>query len=579
MALTVASTPRWLLGGSLYSNLLASHAPHVFRLTRRDYAINSVSEIGGSGGALRINVTYTGAPFQLGDVVYVCYLSYFDGPATITAISGANIDLDATRDLTAARVLYYVNAFRPDYRIECRLTDKGPDGAGTLVRETVTITTAPDGAAYFDPTAYVRRVVDALPTNPGAGWEQWADDYRYQLSFRELYEVTSGAWIDAGTFSSHYAGIGTADEGAENIRSGWVVQNALPEASKPKLGNALTAPRAFSAEVNIIWPLPFRVILDGNQAAVADANTFTFYHRERTTSGNVDRTRVASQFYPGNYWFWALNPLQTLNVNSLQFWAEMGTTGGGGGETNSGGGGPAFAATITPASGTTVWRWPDGTTTTANTVSEAAAGLPGVFGFQVADPVNLNAMTFNTSGLSGPLSLAWPGARIAALTVNDNAGLTEITLPSDMSAVMDTVAVFNNAALVRFDASNAWLGTSFKVYDNAALEVIQLNEASPFEDPFTFFDLSNNNLTRGPVPAVDVAHPRLGAVNSCAVDLSDNDLQGWQVDEWLNKLANVFPSGYTGRTINIAGSNAAPTSASAGARAILAARGVTVTTT
>jgi hypothetical protein len=576
MPLTLTSRPRWLLGGSLYSNLLASDAPHPFRLERRDFAINSITTV---AGKIQINVTWSGVEFVTGDTIYICYLGWFDGPAKVVSVSGANILTDVAQDPTASRALYYVNSARPDYRVEVRITDKGPDGGGTLVAFSDSISSSPAGDVYFDPSAYVRRIDNRLPSFPGAGWESWDDAYRYRIEFRERYAAVTGSWIDGGTFASHYAGLGSTWEGSENLSDGLVIQNALPESSKPRLGNALPTPRAFVRDDGqSLWPLPFRVILDGNQAADPNINTFTFVQRERTPSGAVDRTNVAQQFYPGNYWFWAFPSLQTIGTTSLQFWAEMGTAAGGG-ETDNGGGGPAFAATITPTSGTTVWRWPDGTTTTSNAVSESAAGLPGVFAFNIADPVNLNGMTFAAAGLVGPFSLAWVGARLASLTITGNTGLTALALPGpDMSAAMATIVVTGNTALELVDASQAWLGGSVDLSGNAIRSLL-LNTGNPYEDPLTLLDLSDNDLGRGDVAAIALGLPRLGYVNGCAVDLSDNAMPAWMVDAYLNQLRNVMPGGYTGRTINIAGSNAAPTADSASALAILAARGVTVTTT
>ncbi len=199
---------------------------------------------------------------------------------------------------------------------------------------------------------------------------------------------------------------------------------------------------------------------------------------------------------------------------------------------------------------------------------------------QITNPISVEIIAsyiFNNCNITGVLDISMLTGLGGEFRVIGNANLTSITNPSS-SEVFTGYYAFNCNLTGTLDVSMlSGLGGDFWVYSNPLLTAIENPASSQVFLNYLAHDCA--------IPYIDFTPlSNLTDVNDCSIQIENNGMLAAGVNQILVELDSISSGGFTGRLINIAGTNAAPDLTSGGyngvaAVASLTLKGFTVTVT
>lgn len=196
---------------------------------------------------------------------------------------------------------------------------------------------------------------------------------------------------------------------------------------------------------------------------------------------------------------------------------------------------------------------------------------------------SLTTVTFPTSAqtttnidlsgcnITGTLNLSGFSSVSGYVKIFNNPLLTAVTLPSSSLLIVQFLAFNCNLTGPLNVSSLSNLSTRFEVYGNTLLTSVVMPSNN---NTFTRFYAYSCAVTTVNFTSV----PKLTEVNGSDILLMDNGMTAAQVNTILIDLDTNATNGFTGRSITINGSNAAPTGLGLTAKTSLQGKGFTVTT-
>ena len=181
---------------------------------------------------------------------------------------------------------------------------------------------------------------------------------------------------------------------------------------------------------------------------------------------------------------------------------------------------------------------------------------------QVFSEINLSDCAFTSLNLSSLTGLG-------GIILLSNSTLSSLTLP--ISSQIITQFIASSGIFTSLDISGlTGLGGSFDIEINLSLTSLTLPSTS---QTFTSFNARFSRLGN-----IDFSPmPNMTDVNSCAIQLQSSAMSQSEVDYNLDQIDQISSGGFTGRTFNIAGNNAAPSAAGLASKTSLEGKGFTVT--
>jgi len=219
--------------------------------------------------------------------------------------------------------------------------------------------------------------------------------------------------------------------------------------------------------------------------------------------------------------------------------------------------------------------------TVLNQTSPATGNLTSVtWPSSFAFPTNCGALRFQETNISS-LDISWANFNVRSRLSLQNVPLNTLLLPPSMSATFSSIDITGtnlvtiDLSWVVMDANQNASGDAGSFNLNSNTNLVNITLPSTTSVPYEAIRMQNNdwNYVAG---QLDIAG--IYDINDQQTTLQSNNWTQTEVDNALVDIDNSASGGFTGRSINIAGTNAAPGASGLVAVASLQAKGFTVTT-
>jgi hypothetical protein len=541
------SNPGKTVLGTSVSRHVSGRAPIIFEYQRKDFI---TTNYGNYGGSVQIEIATTSNLFTLGDKVYFFATdgaTEVAGVGTIDQISQTSSTVLVIsipyQAITPTEQYINLNTHYNDYAANLEIYNVRDDSEAIATKD---LTPDKTGLVKFDVKPFVSNFPLKGSYNATAAQNDLLFTIPFYIKIGESYDqtTTTPARIDPEDYYSAYFLPEIGSPYGQNLG----LELAFPGASGDEEGRFLMdfeKPTFFAG-----WPfaLTFHYVPNGvidNLSKVVkelDQNDTLL----ATTSGGFTPADLAEPI--------EVQLIQTFTANTclLKVSIEGSTTFSFLTVIDPGIDG-TFDPSINTSSGIAYWLFEDLSTLSGNGISTTGNGLDGssqVVRISNLDPIVITALDLSGDKISGKLD-ASSLVNATAIYLQDNEIASFVGAVT--SALVNNLNLSGNGSLASVDLSGlSNLGGAVNLSNcnlpNGSILLPTTSQA------FTSLNLSGNNLGYLNLSRLS----NLGGVNSSIVNLADNSLSQSQVNSYIIDLNRIFPAGYTGRVIQIDGTNAAP---------------------
>lgn len=543
------SNPGKTVLGTSVSRYVSNQAPIIFEYQRKDWLTTNYGDYLGNV-TVRIATTDTSL-FTVGDTVFF-YAT--DGATTVSGVATVdNITVTSYTEivlslpyqaLTPTEQYINLNTVYSDYAANIEVYGVRDDSEA---KTTQSISPDKTGLVRFDARPFV--AIDQ-PTEDYVANQVQNDlliSFPFYLKVGEYYDYTTIAAtrLDPEDYTATQYIPTIASKYGQNLG----LELSFPGGSGDEIGQFLTdfeKPTFFKG-----WPFTLTFLYVPNGVIDNLSAVIKEYDRNGTLLATTSSGFTVEDLTEPI----KLQIIQNLTANTclLRVSIEGTTTFSFLTIINPGGGAGTFDPSISTSSGIADWLFEDSSTLSGNGISTSGNGLDGssqVVRISNLDPSVITSVDFSDDKISGKFD-ASTLVNCTLLRLQDNV-ITSFT-GAVTSASMTEIDLSNNPGLLTADLSGYTnLGGILNLSDCSigpgGLSLPSSNQA------FTSFDLSGNSLGYINLGVLT----NLGGVNGSTVNLADMGLTQNQVNSYIIDLNRIMPTGYTGRVIQIDGTNSAP---------------------